>query len=134
MGFLEIAAAVTAAVIGAIASAACGIAIRAFVRLRELEARQTSDEVRIAALEETAKEVGDLKIATATILERLEHVATPRDLQPLHDRISRSNNTVEATARDVAVLGESMKGVRSAVDRLHRIEEVREQRWAASPS
>ena len=134
MGLVEIVGACVAALIAAMATGAGGLAIKTFGRLRDLEARQNSDEVRIAALEETAKDVGDLKIATATILERLEHVATPRDLQPLHDRISENGKLGQDTSRQVAVLAESMKGVRGAVDRLHRLEEIREERWGASPN
>ena len=124
IGYVEIAASIA----GAMATMATTAVSALFFRLRRLEARQDVDEVRINRLQETEREVTELKVTNARILERLEHLPTQSDLQLLHDRISRNGQTNEQTAKDVAVMTESMKGVRTAVDRLHRLEEARESR------
>ena len=125
--------------VGAAAIAVIGGLVRAagtlFSRVRELEAdnRRQSDQIEavqgsVKRIEATEREVGQIRVINARILERLEHLPTHADLQLLHDRISRNGDVGQDLAVKFASLETCVSGLRSGVDRLHQLELAREQK------
>lgn len=110
--------------VGAVVAALTGL----FLRVRTNESRLAVAEKTLARAEKTEAEVGELRVINARIIERLEHLPTHADLQLLHDRISRNGEAQQETKNEVAAIGESIKGVRAAVDRLHTVEAQRERK------
>ena len=110
--------------VGAVVAALTGL----FLRVRTNESRLAVAEKTLARAEKTEAEVGELRVVNARIIERLEHLPTHADLQLLHDRISRNGEAQQETKNEVAAIGESIKGVRAAVDRLHTVEAQRERK------
>ena len=93
-----------------------------FLRVRTNEKDLAVANKSLQRYEQTEKDVGEMKMLTTRIDERLKHLPTHSDLQRLHDRISKNGESTSAAQQELAALNESVKGVRSAVDRLHQIE------------
>ncbi len=93
-----------------------------FLRVRTNEKELAVANKALERYERTEKDVGEMKTLTARIDERLKHLPTHDDLQRLHDRISKNGQSTAETKQELAALNESMRGLRSAVDRLHAVE------------
>lgn len=107
---------------------ACIVAVAGlFARVRGNESKLGRVDERVGALEKSEDEVSDLAKVTIRLEERVRHLPTHADLQLLHNRISSASNATGEVEKSVAALTESIKGVRTAVDRLHRVEEGRER-------
>ncbi len=109
--------------VGAVVAALAGL----FLRVRTNEARLSVAEKALERYEATERTVNDIKVLTARIEVHLGHLPKHDDLQMLHDRISKNGAaTGEATAA-VAGLSADVKGLREAVDRLHKVELARDR-------
>ena len=93
-----------------------------FLRVRDNEKHIAVADKTLERYEKTEREVTDLKVLAARIDERLAHLPTQADLDKLHDRISKNGGATANVQREVAALAESVRGVRSGVDRLHAAE------------
>ena len=93
-----------------------------FLRVRTNEKDLAVAAKTLGRYEKTEEDVNDLKVLAARIEERLRHLPTQADLERLHERISKNGNATSDVRQQVAALGESVKGVRSGVDRLQELE------------
>ena len=96
-----------------------------FLRVRTNEGRLGIAEKTLQRYEATEKVVGDIRLLTARIDERLAHLPKHGDLERLHDRISKNGNATAETTTAVAELTADVRGLRDAVDRLHDVEKAR---------
>lgn len=109
--------------VGAVVAALAGL----FLRVRTNESRLAVAEKTLDRYEATEKAVHDIKVLTARIEVHLGHLPKHDDLQQLHDRISKNGKaTGEATAA-VTGLSADVRGLREAVDRLHKVELARDK-------
>lgn len=108
-------------IVGALVAAFAAL----FLRVRTNEKDLAVANKALERYERTEGDVVQMKELTARIDERLKHLPTHSDLQRLHDRISKNGQSTSETRQELAALNESMKGVRSAVDRLHQMEMAR---------
>lgn len=93
-----------------------------FMRVRTNEKDLAVANKTLRRYERTEDDVTGLKMLTARIDERLKNLPTHSDLQRLHDRISANGNATNDAKQELAAMNESLKGLRSAVDRLHAAE------------
>lgn len=93
-----------------------------FMRVRTNEKDLAVANKALRRYEQTETDVTDLKMLTARIDERLKHLPTHGDLQRLHDRISANGTSTNDAKQEIAGMREEMKGLRTAVDRLHAAE------------
>ena len=92
-----------------------------FLRVRTNETRLAVIEARLEKTDGVPDTLKDVEITLARLDERMVHLPKSRDLQLIHDRISKNAETGNRTKESVIALNESVKGLRSAVDRLHRV-------------
>ena len=110
--------------VGAMVAGLAGL----FLRVRTNEAKLAVAEEKLRRTADVEREVSEMKVLNARIMERLEHLPTQGDLQMLHDRISRNGEAVNGVGQQMAGTAEAISGLRQSVDRLHALELAREQK------
>ncbi len=96
-----------------------------FMRVRTNESRLSVAEDKLRRYEATEKDVVDMKVLSAEINTKLDYLPRHDDLQKLHDRISKNGAATAEATTAVATLSTEVRGLREAVDRLHKIEDAR---------
>ena len=112
-------------IMGGIVSAVLAAVTGLFIRVRTNESRIAVAEKTLGRFEDTEKTVTDVRLLTAKIETHLAHLPRQDDLQKLHDRISKNGTATGKATAAVAELGADVRGLRDAVNRLHKIETAR---------
>ena len=103
-----------------------------FIRLRKAEERAGRTDERLKSLEgrdadatlagrlnAVERDQADHDKRIAVMAAELEAAPGHEDLQRLHDRISKIGDQQSEMGRDIATALEGIRGIRTAVDRLH---------------